>query len=229
MGRILNELIDALNSGLKLPKYIIVLLDKDLIESAHYGGFGCKIIFSKTIEWLANNIKIVIETRKEDIKGKNPGAMIPGHPTIIWVNMLTRPFIHNTKRGYVFTRCGTFNRILESTVRKFPDSMFIEIKFSDDRDMFDHTGNMSPIGKLALWREINRKIQLMDRSDVTAKEEKLKESSTSVLRKNNMTDMGVYQGKHQGKGWSSHWKHNSDVQVCNRLSLERAFNTIKNY
>ena len=68
LTRILNKLIEALNENRDhLPKYIIIALDKDLIEEVKFGGFGCKIVFGRTITWLCDNIHQALSTRIDDM------------------------------------------------------------------------------------------------------------------------------------------------------------------
>ena len=47
--RISKKLVEAFNEAHHLPKYIIILPDKDLIEAVHFGGFRCKFIFEHII------------------------------------------------------------------------------------------------------------------------------------------------------------------------------------
>ena len=63
LSHIHNKLVSELNKDDYLPRYIIIVLDKDLIEAVHFGSFGCKVIFEKTIDWLAKNLENTIETR----------------------------------------------------------------------------------------------------------------------------------------------------------------------
>ena len=76
LGRIYNEFIEGLNQNDWLPKYIFVLPDKDLVEASQHYGFGCKIVFSKILTWMANNMEATIETRIDDLTGKRSWAFI---------------------------------------------------------------------------------------------------------------------------------------------------------
>ena len=89
-------------------------------------------------------LKQLFETRKSDSKSKKPGAIEPGEPRIIWVKMVTRPFIKDTDKGYMFTQCATYNKILESVVLKFLHTHIMDINLPVDGDMFEMSGNLSP-------------------------------------------------------------------------------------
>ena len=68
VGHMLNEVVKALNAEIYLPSHIFILPDKDIIEDVHFGGFGCKIIFERLLQWLTKNIELVLDIRKSDLK-----------------------------------------------------------------------------------------------------------------------------------------------------------------
>ena len=162
---LVNQLTKELNSSgfNKLPRFILIIPDKDIIEAVHFGGFGCKPIFEKILDWLGCNLMLAVNTRKEDMRAKCPGAIRPNELKLIWITMPIRPFIKNTSHGYVFAQSKTFNTILTGTVTKFPDSYVFNPELVDPKDCFYFTGEISPIGKMQLWHSINRKIRLFDR------------------------------------------------------------------
>ena len=85
--------------------FIVVLPDKDITEAVKQAGFGCKVIFEKSLFWLGDNIDHAISIRKEDLQHKHSGALPDiNEPTIIWFKMLTRPFISNTPKGHFHTK-----------------------------------------------------------------------------------------------------------------------------
>ena len=81
---------------------------------------------------------------------------------IVWFKMLTRPFILNTNKGYIFTQCHTFNKILESTITKFSNARVLQLDLPENRDAFDFTGCLSSAGKLDFCRKFNRQIRKLD-------------------------------------------------------------------
>ena len=66
-ARILNEIVDELNHEDHLPKYLIIIPDKNIIEYVNFGGFRCKKIFDKLLDWILININESINLRKEDL------------------------------------------------------------------------------------------------------------------------------------------------------------------
>ena len=188
LATILNQVIQGINETDHLPRYILLMLDKDVVENIQFGGFGCKIIFECTIEWLSSRIKNAINTRKEDLKQVKIGAFEPGEPRIVWIKMLIRPFIKTTSHGYVFAQCHTFNTILQSTILKFLHTHVLDTELPTDRALFDLGGNLSPTGKDYFWKEVNYWMRRFDRgktelrpeADPPRKSKKLKKPSTAT-------------------------------------------------
>ena len=163
IGRLHNQIIQELNAKDHLPTLIVLLPDKEIIEEACFGGFGCKVVFEKSLNWLASNIKTALDIRKDDLKVKNAGALLDDiSPHIVWIKMLTRPYISNTDKGYVFAQCNTYNEILSSMVSKFKNSLVMDIPFPQDRNLFDLTGRVTAVGKEMFWREFNRQFRRFD-------------------------------------------------------------------
>ena len=70
LSRIVNSMIEALNSKFYLPDYVIVFLDDDLIEFLQYKKFGVAALLGSWIEYLAQFIVEVVETRCQDLPVK---------------------------------------------------------------------------------------------------------------------------------------------------------------
>ena len=176
VSRIFNNFVGGPNENSFLPKFIIILPDKDIIESSHHAGFGCRKVFEKTINWLLSKIDTELELRKEDLKGKRPGSlwMAEKYPQVVWVTMGIRPFIRQTDKGFVFAQYKTFNAVLENLVPRFKNTQLMELNLPDDRNLFDLTGNFTGFGKTAVWKEVNRFIRKLDETEAS-KLEKLEE------------------------------------------------------
>ena len=58
-----------------LPRYILVILDKDLIENITVLDFGISKTMEDVIKWLLINFNQAIKVRKDDIAGKQLGAL----------------------------------------------------------------------------------------------------------------------------------------------------------
>ena len=90
--RIYNTIVEAMNNYERLPKYILILLDKDLIESLKTCDYGAKITMEGAVIWLIERLDKTLYWRKEDIRNKKPGALTgPGEPRLIFVAIVDRP------------------------------------------------------------------------------------------------------------------------------------------
>ena len=166
LSRIFNEFAEALNDKEKnLPKYILIIPDKDIIEAAQQSSFGCKVLFNYMINWLASNIFEEIENRKEKLMKKRIGTVLcASDPKIVWVKMVIRPFIKNTDKGYVFAQSKTYNAILEAVLSNFKNMHLIEPAVpAEDANLFDLRRNLSTRGMMVLWRDINAQMSLFDK------------------------------------------------------------------
>ena len=92
LARLLNLLIEALNERARLPKYIIMIPDKDIIIETKCFGFGTSYILWSAVYFLIKQMEIFLSRCQIDWIDKNPGAVIePDFPVIIWIRMLKRP------------------------------------------------------------------------------------------------------------------------------------------
>ena len=122
-----------LNSEDYLPKYIIMLPDKNIIKDVHFGGFGCKVIFKKLLTWSCKAIETVLDIRKADLKSRRAGAILVDYePMLLWTKMVPRPFI-KTDDGFIFAQCNTFNAVLESVVSKAKSATMIKLSLANEK------------------------------------------------------------------------------------------------
>ena len=76
--RLYNALIEALNAQkFRLPKYIVMVPDKDLIEQINFYSFGASSVISATLQWLVHQMELTVERKEEKIIEKRPGALPP--------------------------------------------------------------------------------------------------------------------------------------------------------
>ena len=116
LTRLFNALMEALNNRLKLPKYVILVPDSDILEQmkVHFSEDSSACI-NAAVQWLITNINTCISRHEFDLFEKRPGALIAGSPKVIWIKMLKRPDTiigkPNVSKTYGFR--SKFNNILE--------------------------------------------------------------------------------------------------------------------
>ena len=169
-ARISNSLIELLNSKeFKLPKYILIIPDKDLIEGvlSQFCDYGFKKVFRASIKWLMNDINKTLSIRKEALRSKRGGALsTSAEPRLIWISIIKRPInIHDDVKA-VYKLVRKANEVLEDVVRKFDKySHFIQIDTLNEHKFFDSMGKLTATGKSTFWREIDGKMRKFDRGE----------------------------------------------------------------
>ena len=203
-----------------MPKYVVFLPDKDIIEAAHHYGFGCKQVFSKILTWFGSHIETALEVCKDDLCGKRPGAFLQD-ATIIWVKMIARPFIHTAEKAFIFAQCNTFNSVLQSVMHRFANTRVISLYFPDDPNLFDAMDLLSSNRCTLFWRELNRFIQCSDEEDAKNKlhMEQLAAERSDQLRREGIQKKSIDHVRHRD------FKHDN----IKRYSLEHAFHTFKKH
>ena len=61
------RIIEAINSGNILPKMLLVMMDKDLIESINLFDFGAYKVMAQVVNWLTRQIDILVRRKKLQI------------------------------------------------------------------------------------------------------------------------------------------------------------------
>ena len=103
--RINNAFIEALNRREHLLKYIIVMLDQDLIDMINRFDFGITIQLERAIRWLSTQFERQLNAQKEQLWTMKPGAIPKSDTKIIWVEMFDHPV-----RDPAVNICNKFNR-----------------------------------------------------------------------------------------------------------------------
>ena len=91
LSRVVNSLIKGVNEKhAKLPKYLVVLLDKDILYDIDQGQSmqSTQIIMGEITRWLVRQINVVLRRKRIDLLEKCPGT-VSGYATkVIFVCML---------------------------------------------------------------------------------------------------------------------------------------------
>ena len=155
-SRILNKLIKALNENDRLPKYIIFMIDKDIISNLKELDFGATRNLWNLLNWLTRQIDIAICRKKLQINEKKPGAVIDNHPTVIYINMIRRVehFHMHSSIAKVCKMRSKFNEIINEIAAR-QGNKIINLKSCYSLQDFDRLGNLSARGKTMLWQEID--------------------------------------------------------------------------
>ena len=89
MGRIVNKLIEAINTRKRLPKRLIVITDKDLVtdvindETIKDGMI--QHVIADNVRYLVCQIDTVLYRKKVDFLDKKPGSVTGFDTTVIYM------------------------------------------------------------------------------------------------------------------------------------------------
>ena len=165
--RLLNVFIDALNTNNLLSKFILVILDKDLLIG-HSNRTGISVIIGAILHHVIEQMDLLIERRKMDLLQKCPGGVIDDEfPKIIWVRMMKRP--QNTEFQHLFSMKGKFNSILEERLLDGKADNHFIISTEVDLKEFNCSGGLSSAGMTSFWNEINKGMKKFDNDDIMLK------------------------------------------------------------
>ena len=112
LSRIQNAGAEAINKNITLPKYMVIILDNDLINYLNYSNLGISLMYGSWIEWLAKTLNEMIIERKRQLPRK---AVIPDEPFIYWAML---PYHKNLEGPKNICR-NKFNKCLEAVMKLY--------------------------------------------------------------------------------------------------------------
>ena len=210
---IINALVEKMNEEEKLPRYIIIILDKDITEEAFFYDFGVKFILKDLLGWIQCNIDCCIETRKEDIRGKRAGALTSAvEPRYVWVAPLHRP--PNSARKNIYSLVNKCKETLEYIVSHEGHCHYLELTSVNEYAHFDHWGNLTLVGKDQLWKELDQQMRCFDRSDLDLlpKEEGVNRKSKSSEKSTDIKDNSRSEKRHDARQSDHRRNHEAEVR-----------------
>ena len=103
LTRVINSLITVVNGkSVRLPKYLVVILDKDLFQDIELSDLNevksTRNLLLSLVEWISRQINTIIRRKRADIFDKCPGALSGLSTKIIFVRMLRRVGTYNAPK-----------------------------------------------------------------------------------------------------------------------------------
>ena len=151
LRRLKSAFIEGLNKYWKLPKYIIIILEDDLIEYLGYTNYGISKMYGDMLEYLVQEFDSLIKNRIELLPDK---AKKPGYPYIYWmVSSIHKNWENNNARE-------KFNFTLEAILKLYSNMRLILMKEHWD---FKNTNlvinnRLTSEGKSAYWKCVDASI-----------------------------------------------------------------------
>ena len=157
-----NAFIEALNRRDRLPRYILLILDRDLIDMVNRFDFGITEQLEKCVKWLATQLEWSITARKEQMWNIKLGAIPLKDTKIIWLEMFDRPVTDNA-----MTIRNKFNRGLNEVAKQRNNNYIMVIDSLKDPKHFERNGKLNYWGKLQFWKQVDYLVKQFDRRKTT--------------------------------------------------------------
>ena len=155
LGRFINVMASALNAHVKLPKYIIVVMEEDVLRCINFSKPGVSEIYGRDLKWLAEEYHDMIMTCKENLPGK---ARRFHYPQVFWVSL---PQHHNFGNNQLQHK---FNQCMETVVNLFKEMHLLKIHRHWSYNDFGVTvnGMINETGKMRYWSGIDESIEFWE-------------------------------------------------------------------
>ena len=161
IGCIVNALTDALSKKHKLPRLILVVINKDIIADIDVFDHQAVRMIRDAVDWFTRQIDILIRRKRLEIVNRRPGAIFDDDPAIMFVRMLRRADLHlrrGSKLDETYVLRAKFNDALnDAAARK--EHNILTVNTCNIASHFDHLGNLSDKGKTDFWLEIDEQIR----------------------------------------------------------------------
>ena len=85
LARMLNPLVEVMNEHKRLPRFILVIPDKDLLQAIKRSAskFNPGVVMGAAVHYLIRQFDMLVERKKIDIFYKKPGALHKADPIFI--------------------------------------------------------------------------------------------------------------------------------------------------
>ena len=144
-----------------LPKYVVMILDSDIIELVNFIDYGVRDIIADALQWIQNCLTNNFYTRKEDIKKKKPRALAADNtPIITWIALVNRP--KTLAKKQTFSLVAKTNDAMKEMVSKSVNTRMITLSTVNELSHFDGWGRLTPLGKTQYWAEFDHQMQDID-------------------------------------------------------------------
>ena len=182
-SRILNSTIEALNEDERLPRMLIIILDKDILGDFKKLDYGIAANITLVLNSLTREIDIAVRRKYHQILKRKPGALgADTDPAIIYVDFIqrSRRFERDSKINKICNLRFKFNKILHEAADEQGHKVLSIRECSGHH--FDDLGNLTNTGKIAFWKEMDFLLEEFDNDKIKLLPKLHKISSTNEDR-----------------------------------------------
>ena len=157
LSRIQNSFIRAMNEKVKLPDVIVILIDRDVMNSIEIVAKSqvAMSLFGTWVEWLADDIAAAIKERWKQLPGK---ACKEFQPVVYWSVILTSVHFDFETRSLI----AKFNNALDSVIKLKPNMRLIKFKNhwnTEDSTLVANSYSLSGDGIHNYWRSLDASVK----------------------------------------------------------------------
>ena len=157
-----NAFIKAMNEEKLLHKYVIMIMDKDVLNLLPTYKFGVKQVLRKELAWLIRQITRNLESRHDNLNTVRTGSLLPEYTKIFWVKMLAQPMSHNPDLIKILKLRCKLNETLEELLLKESNMHIITLSSVVEDNRFTLEGDLTKSGRIQFWAEVNYHLKRFD-------------------------------------------------------------------
>ena len=158
-ARMVNALIKALNESFRIPRFIIVVPDWDILKYINYNTYGVEKVVTEMLDWMFEKMSEAIEDKRTQLRKIKEGSVVSSEPKYVWVKMLQR------MRSYekVLKVRNKFNTVLEKMLADRNNHYVIDPNpILRDASYFTRHNDLNAEGGILFWKEIDECIKLFE-------------------------------------------------------------------
>ena len=190
LARLVNCFVKALNNAKRLPRLVIIIPESDLTDYLSKNkNFDMKILATKSINWIMNQMNRALQAKEENLKSRCPGSVISTEPKFIWIKKFECISDYSTLLSLRYK----YNEALQEQISKRSKHYIMDVNEAmAEKTFFDLTNKLNGRGKVHFWKEVDTQIKLFDQRKITLKpelqahqiEELKKQAKASEKKKN---------------------------------------------
>ena len=151
--RFKTTLAKSLNDRVKLPQFIIIPIEDDVIHFAAYDDFGVSSILGEFIDNMAKAVDKAVVQRKGELPNK---AVRSTYPTVLWVEL---PRHRNLQDAAELRR--KCNLCIDTVLKQYDYMRMIKLKEWDynDTSLVTPSEVITEKGLFAYWKAIDASVK----------------------------------------------------------------------
>ena len=150
--RLKVTLSKAIEKRVKLPRFIVVVLDNDLIQFLAYVNKGIAMLLGEWFEWLVECYSNLCAQRKKLLPLK---AVKEGYPQLYFIAPPRHGFFNDNEERKILFHC------MEATVKSFDDVRLVkmmELWNFKDQELVNDEGQFTSLGLTTYWASVDAAI-----------------------------------------------------------------------